>query len=76
MPLDEAVALFEQVRNADDDAVEDVRNVGREQVEGEIAQDGGRDVTTIVVETHVSVARRLHLLPVGDDHLRGKGFLG
>ena len=67
-----AVALFEKVGDADDDAVKDVGNVGGKQVEGEISQGGGGNVTAVVEEANVSIAGFLHLLPVGDDDLMGK----
>ena len=71
MSTHEAASLFEQVSEADDEAMQEVRHVGGEEVEGNVAESrGGRDVTALVVEANIAVTRQLHAKPVGLNDLR------
>ena len=76
MIVEVTISLPYEIDDADDNAVQDVRNVGGEEIEGKISQGGGRNVASLVVEANVPVAGDAHLLPTGQDYLRREGIRG
>ena len=70
------MTLLDEIDDADDNAVQDVRNVGGEEIEGKISQGGGRNVASLVEEANVPVAGDAHLLPTGQYYLRWEGIRG
>ena len=63
------MTLLDEIDDADDNAVQDVGNVGGEEIEGEIAQHFGRNEASLVVEARVPVAGHPHVFPAGYDDL-------
>ena len=53
-------SLFDQKGRANEYAMQNVRNVGGEKIEREVAQNCGRDEASLVVEANITVAGDAH----------------